>query len=458
MNVESASEQVLSVSELTQWIKQLLEDNVGEVWVEGEISNHRQQSSGHHYFTLKDAGAQIACVMFRGQAGRYEHLLADGLKIKVCGELSVYEPRGQYQMVVRQVKAKGKGGLHEQFEALKQKLFDLGWFDEERKKSIVEIPKGIVIVTSPTGAALQDILNILRRRAPYLKVWVYEVKVQGQEAAREIVAAIRQANQDCLNGKIQANTLLVTRGGGSIEDMWCFNDENVARAILESDLPVISAIGHEIDFTIADFVADLRAPTPSAAAELIAIEQDRLFAQLEYFNQQMRQFIEYNIQHWDRRLSEKQLQLNHLEPRQVLQRYEQQFDEMEWRMGSLIKKTISDKEWALKNGELGLQQCHPQQKISQSSHQLELWWERMERGISQYFKNRKQKMEFIEKNIELLDPHQVLERGYTLTTLESGEFLKATDQVNFGDRIITQLAFGKIESTVYQRESYTKNS
>ena len=268
---------IFRVSELAQLIKISLENEFGNVWLEGELSNVLYHGSGHIYFTVKDADAQIQGAMFRGSQRNLRFRLVDGKKAKIFGKITSYAPRSQYQIIASQIEEAGKGSLQEQFEALKKKLAAEGLFAEERKKKLPLLPQHIGIVTSPSGAAIRDILNILNRRFPNLHILVAPVRVQGDGAAQEIAAAI-----DLLNARGGLDVLIVGRGGGSLEDLWCFNEEVVARAIARSQIPVISAVGHEIDFTISDFVADLRAPTPSAAAEL-------LVGSKEAFEQQVRQ-------------------------------------------------------------------------------------------------------------------------------------------------------------------------
>src|SRR5437764_11802121 len=265
---------VLSVSELTRSIRGTLETKFGAVWVQGEVSNYKLHPSGHQYFTLKDARAQIACVIFRNtMAFRPEGRLApsplaDGAQVQVYGNVSVFEARGQYQLSVQIVQPRGLGVLQAKFEALKRKLDDEGLFDPARKRPLPKFPKRIGIVTSPSGAAIRDMLNVLRRRAPWLQILINPVRVQGTGAAQEIAVAIRELATPN-EAFAPVDLIVLTRGGGSIEDLWEFNEEIVARAIFHSALPIVSAVGHEIDFTICDFVADLRAPTPSVAAELI---------------------------------------------------------------------------------------------------------------------------------------------------------------------------------------------
>ena len=273
MKIESISEKrnVYSVAELTKKIKFVLEENFSNIWVQGEISNCRKAASGHIYFTLKDEAAVIKAVLFRGYQRAVRFELADGLNVIVHGSVDVFDKRGEYQIIVDLIEPVGLGALQLAFEQLKEKLQKEGLFDESHKKQIPAFPDTIGVITSPTGAALRDILNVVERRYKGIKVIIYPVLVQGEGAAEEIADAIKKAN---LRG--EADVLIVGRGGGSIEDLWPFNEEIVARAIYHSDKPIISAVGHEIDYTISDFVADMRAPTPSAAAELVVKNKQEL--------------------------------------------------------------------------------------------------------------------------------------------------------------------------------------
>ncbi len=274
---------IYTVSALTSAIRGLLEEAIGELWVEGEISNLRRQASGHVYFTLKDAGAQLSCVMFRAasQSAGGRHLV-DGQSAQLLGQISVYEARGQYQLIVHLAQPRGRGALQAKFEALKARLAAEGLFDRARKKALPRFPRAIGLLTSPTGAALQDMLNVFTRRAPWVRLLVHPVRVQGAGAAAEIARAVMEFDRWAAgpNPALRVEVVIVARGGGSLEDLWEFNEEIVARAIAASTLPVVSAVGHEIDFTIADFAADLRAPTPSAAAELLVPDTAELLARL----------------------------------------------------------------------------------------------------------------------------------------------------------------------------------
>ncbi|HEV7866032.1 MAG TPA: exodeoxyribonuclease VII large subunit, partial [Chthoniobacteraceae bacterium] len=278
----SSGPRIFSVSEITRSVRNALESQIGTVWVEGEISNYRKQASGHQYFTLKDDGSQLSCVLFqRPGMWRKQVALSDGMCVQVRGALTVYEARGQYQLNVQLVQPAGAGLLQARFEALKRKLDAQGLFGAERKRPLPILPTMLAIVTSPTGAALRDMLNILTRRAPWVRVIVSPVRVQGDGAAEEIANAVEELNRFTEFGLRAVDLIIVARGGGSAEDLWAFNEEVVAHAIAASEIPVMSAVGHEIDFTIADLVADLRAPTPSAAAELAVPDRAELMRRLD---------------------------------------------------------------------------------------------------------------------------------------------------------------------------------
>src|ERR1700728_4429701 len=271
---------ILTVSELTRVVREILEGRIGEVWVQGEISNLRKQSSGHHYFTLKDDRAQISCVMFARSYGAQSKIaLSDGMQVQAYGLVSVYEARGQYQLIVQLIRPRGQGLLQAKFEALKRKLQAEGLFNPDRKRALPKFPRRVALVTSSTGAAVQDMLNILKRRSPWLAIVICPVRVQGEGAAAEISEMIDYISLRAAEFKVEL--MVVGRGGGSLEDLWEFNEESVARSIYRSRIPIVSAVGHEIDFTIADFVADLRAPTPSAAAEMVVPEKAELLRQVE---------------------------------------------------------------------------------------------------------------------------------------------------------------------------------
>src|SRR5882672_3986265 len=316
---------VLSVSELTAQVKWLLEKQVGSIWVTGEVTNLRAQSSGHKYFTLKDAAAQLSCVLFSREKVPHRELLADGQKVLLQGDVTVYEARGQYQLLVHEVELQGVGALQIAFEKLKQKLATEGLFAPERKRTLPRYPQRIGLVTSPTGAAIRDVLHVIQRRNPALEIILAPCRVQGDGAAREIAEAIRMLNE--FNSSL--DLILVTRGGGSLEDLWAFNEEPVARAIFESKLPVVSAVGHEIDFSIADFVADVRAATPSVAAEIIT---EGVFASREFVGDAM-DLMQLRVRR--RMANEKEIfgslagRLSRLHPRRRLDESLQRLDDLQ---------------------------------------------------------------------------------------------------------------------------------
>ena len=295
------STKIFTVAELTRSIRGTLETKFGAVWVQGEISNYKLHPSGHQYFTLKDQRAQIACVIFRNAMPPFRQPLVDGAQVQVYGNVSVFEARGQYQLSVQILQPRGLGVLQAKFEALKRKLEAEGLFAAERKRALPKFPRRIGIVTSPSGAAIRDILNVLKRRAPWLQILINPVRVQGSGAAAEIAVAIRELATPNENWAM-VDLIVVTRGGGSIEDLWEFNEEIVARTITDVAIPIVSAIGHEIDFTIADFVADLRAPTPSAAAELIVPDIVDLRRRIEELSACLHKCLRNFVQHQKTRL------------------------------------------------------------------------------------------------------------------------------------------------------------
>lgn len=441
------ADQILSVTQLTREIREVLESRIGSVWVEGEISNHRLQSSGHQYFTLKDAGSQVSCVMFRG-AARGGLRLTDGVQVQVYGEISVYEPRGQYQLVVRQVQMKGQGSLQARFEALKRKLYDEGLFDEEHKQPVPKFPKVVALVTSPTGAAIQDMLNILTRRAPWLRVLVYPVRVQGVGVESETITALRVLNDAEHHGLPVPDTIVIGRGGGSIEDLWAYNEESLARAIFDSRIPVISAVGHEIDFTIADFVADLRAPTPSAAAELIAPDFSELRRFFEATASRMGVRMLTLLDHHEHVLElTAKGPLQH-ELRRFLERAAQRVDEFESLLGAALKEQLQMLTDALTSSHQVLTQHHPRVVITEAGHQMETQAARLRQMLEHRLIRIEDRLAGRADLLRNLGPESVLARGFSFTMTADGRSLKEASAVKPGDRLITRLHEGEVLSVV----------
>jgi exodeoxyribonuclease VII large subunit len=443
----SEPEQVLSVSQLTRQVRGLLEDEIGEVWVEGEVSNHRLQTSGHQYFTLKDAAAQLSCVLFKYSA-RGSAKLADGVQVQVLGKLSVYEPRGQYQLVAKLVQARGQGALQAKFEALKRRLAEEGLFDPGHKKRLPPYPATVALVTSPTGAAVRDMIHVLSRRAPWIRLLVFPVRVQGSGAENEIAYAIDLLNDPQRSGLPPVDCMIVGRGGGSLEDLWNFNEEVVARAIHRSQVPVISAVGHEIDFTIADFVADLRAPTPSAAAELVAPDAGELLRGFVSAGQRMRMLIDAQL--------DQQAQVVELmargsllhEPLRQLQAHEQEVDELDQRLRDAVRERLSILKDSFTEQQQVLARHHPMRIIADGGHRVALTGHRLQQSISLAVQRKHEQTETRSRMLHILGPQSVLARGFSYTTDVNGRVLNEVSDAPPGSQIITRLADGSLRSTV----------
>jgi exodeoxyribonuclease VII large subunit len=395
-----AGVKVLSVSELTTQVRTLLEDAFQLVWVAGEVSNYRPHSSGHVYLTLKDGQSQLKAVIWRSQAAHIPFTLSDGLEVIARGHLGVYAVRGEYQLYVEELLPKGIGALELAFRQLKEKLQARGWFDPARKKPLPRFPRCVALVTSPTGAAVRDMLRIIPRRWPVADVLIVPVAVQGDDAARQIAEAIRLLNRlSC------ADVLIVGRGGGSLEDLWAFNEEVVAAAIVESAIPVVSAVGHEIDVTIADFVADCRAATPSEAAELVVPDQQELRQHLETHRRRLTGGLLDRLASVRRRLDELSRRRVFRQPRQRLEEWTQRLDE---------------------------------------------WQDRLRRAVRHRLDRARERVVGLAARLEALSPLSVLGRGYSLTRTADGTLLRSAAQVAAGDRIVTRLARGEVTSRVEQ--------
>ncbi len=440
---------VYSVSEVTRSVRDVLESGIGVVWVEGEISNYRKQSSGHQYFTLKDAASQLPCVLFaRGGAGRKQVALGDGMHVQVRGAMSVYEARGQYQLNVQLVQATGEGLLQAKFEALKRKLDAEGLFDPENKRALPKFPATVAIVTSPTGAALRDMLNILTRRAPWLRVLISPVRVQGAGAGAEVAGAVDELSRAAALGLPVADVIVVTRGGGSIEDLWEFNDEGLARAIAASRIPVVSAVGHEIDFTIADFVADLRAPTPSAAAELVAPDTADLLRRVGQFNGQMHRCIFAQLDRDRGRLAFLSRAALFGEPERRLNAAAQRIDLANEALGRALKERLES--WHRQVAQwLSVVRLHrPDQRVKISRQQLESASQRLQAGFRQCLLERQYRLQRAGDMLRLLAPQTTLDRGFSITTLADGTLIQSVGQLVPGQEIRTRLSDGVVASEV----------
>jgi exodeoxyribonuclease VII large subunit len=438
---------IYSVSDLTSAVRTVLEGHIGEVWVEGEVSNYRKQSSGHHYFTLKDDRSQLACVMFARSYGAQTKIpLSDGMQIQAYGSVTVYEARGQYQLIVQLVQPKGQGLLQAKFEALKRKLQAEGLFDLERKRALPKFPRRVALVTSPTGAALQDMLNIFQRRSPWLSILVCPVRVQGEGAASEISNMIDYVSLRA--DQLRVEVMIVGRGGGSLEDLWEFNEEIVARSIYKSRIPVVSAIGHEIDFTIADFVADQRAPTPSAAAELVAPDllglQGDLASRRTALERLIRQAVELRRLQI-RRLSEAPYLRD---PQRLIVERQQRVDQLEMRLSEIWKGLVQQRRSQVERVSAFLSAFRPEQWLHAKRGELATLESRLKWIVASRLESHKKSVTELAGFLRLLGPKQTLERGYSITLDSNGAVVRSVHALNAGDRIQTKLADGEFDSIV----------
>lgn len=429
---------ILTVTELTQQIKKHLEEGFEEIWVEGEISNFRSPSSGHYYFTLKDDKSQIRAVIFRFMGRYLKFEPHDGLLVICRGRINVYEPRGEYQLILDYMEPKGIGALQLAFEQLKEKLQKEGLFDPERKKSLPLLPQKIGMVTSPTGAAIKDLLNVIGRRFPNVEILINPVKVQGEGAAQEVASAI-----DELNSIPEIDVIILARGGGSLEDLWAFNEEIVARAIYHSSIPIISAVGHEIDFTIADFVADLRAPTPSAAGELVVKDKAELTNLLEsLFNRLANQML-HLLETEKNRLIFLRKRLPNLRLR--VSDFQLRVDDVSSRLAPRIFQVLQLREEILRGRKVRLLLRNPKLKIEECLKSISLCEKELIDNMRQLLDRLHQILEKYLRGLDSLSPLNVLKRGYSITrVLPSYQIVKESGMLSQGDRVNLVLGKGEV--------------
>ncbi len=441
------ADNIYSVSQLNQSVRLMLENQLGAVWLTGEISNFSQPVSGHWYLSLKDENAQVRCAMFRMKNLRVSFRPTNGMQVLVRANVSLYEPRGDYQLIIESMHLAGEGLLMQQFEALKLKLAAEGLFAQHLKKNLPHFSKAVGIITSKTGAALQDILHILQRRDPSLKIIIYPTAVQGKDAATDIAQMIELANQ-----RQEVDVLIVGRGGGSLEDLWCFNEEMVARAIFHSHLPVISAVGHETDVTIADFVADVRAPTPSAAAELVSRNQTELLQQLQY----RRQRLEIAL---DRLFAEKQQKLRHLSlrlhnqhPQAQLRIQQQLITQLSHRLQQSLRHRWQKKAENLTALSMRLYKNPLPLRLQQYEQQLAQLKVRLNSHMNLTLSLQQKQLAHLCGKLDSLSPLKVLARGYSITQNQQNLTIRSMKDVNVGEQIKTRLPDGDIISQVIRLE------
>jgi exodeoxyribonuclease VII large subunit len=434
---------VCTVSELAMRIKASLEDQFPAVWVEGEISNLRTPSSGHAYFTLKDDGAQLRCVLFRSRGRRLAFQPEDGMQVLAFGGLDVYLARGEYQLVVELLEPKGVGALQLAFEQLKRKLEAEGLFDAARKRALPPFPRTIGIVTSPTGAAIRDMLHVIGRRFSDLRILVAPVRVQGEEAPGEIVRALAD-----LQAVPELDVVIVGRGGGSIEDLWAFNDERVARAIAGCRVPVISAVGHETDFTIADFVADLRAPTPSAAAELVVQEKLQVLRLLGDLYGSLKQAMADRLERERERVGALARRRVLTEPSRALRDLHRRLDDLTVRLGLAVGRRRQDAGHRVSLARNALRSLNPVARIASGSALLSQLRGRLASAAVHGVKASRHRFDAAVGQLDSLSPLAVLGRGYSLTRLASGAIVRTAAQTRPGDAIEILLHRGALDARV----------
>ncbi|NQX00656.1 exodeoxyribonuclease VII large subunit [bacterium] len=445
---QTSEKKALSVTQLLRRMKNLLEVQIGETWVEGEVSNLRKQASGHWYFSLKDDGAQISCAMFSARKREGSDALEDGAKVRVFAEASVYEARGQLQIIVQKAEHSGAGDLQARFEALKRKLNAEGLFDAARKRPIPPFPRAIGIITSGTGAALQDILNVLKRRAPWVQPVLFPVRVQGRGAEMEIARAIEKMGRPEAFGYPRCEVLIVGRGGGSIEDLWNFNEEVVARAIAACPIPIISAVGHEIDFTIADFVADLRAPTPSAAAELAVADGAELLARLAQIRRRMTRVTR-------ERLMSSQLAVEALKRGALRRDGEKLLRESVMRLDSARGQLQQATRGALEAANLRLNEARARHKLQHPARVLERRMDsvaglrqRFERAGRDVLTGRGEQLVRLRGLLRALGPESAFQRGFSITVGPDGKIVSSAATLKPGEKMRTKFADGETVSVV----------
>jgi exodeoxyribonuclease VII large subunit len=450
-----ATRRIWPVRDLVAQVRELIEQEYGDVWVEGEISNYRPAPSGHVYFTLKDADAQLPIVLFRRQAMLLRFRPEDGLHILVRGRVSVYDQRGQMQLVAETMEPVGAGSLQLAFEQLKERLKAEGLFDAGRKRPLPAFPRTVGIVTSPTGAVIRDFLNIVARRHSGLSVLIFPVSVQGDQAPAEIESAIAQLNSSSL-----VDLIVLARGGGSLEDLAAFNSETVARAIAASRLPIVSAIGHETDFTIADFTADLRAPTPSAAAELITEAPHKIAEHLATHSHRLERAARFQLLQARQRLT--RLPVSRAESRisTLLHRLEQRLDDFSLRLESAVTNQLRLRQAYLADLTAAVLRHDPRQALAQTRERLAACRTRLDRSLERLLQSSASTLSSLDARLHSLSPVAVLDRGYALVLNAEGSLVRSAEQVAKGDQVTTRLSDGsftsRVESAASNRTSTTK--
>ncbi len=435
---------VYTPSQLNQEVRGMLETVLPSIWVEGEISNLARPASGHIYFTLKDAGAQVRCALFRGHASALRHRPADGDQVRVRARASIYPARGAFQLIVEHLEEAGEGALQRAFEALKQRLATEGLFDAALKRELPDVPQRLGVITSPTGAALRDVLRVLGQRLPTLPVLVYPAPVQGEAAAQAIAEAIALAGR-----RAEVDTLLLTRGGGSLEDLWPFNEEIVARAIRACPIPVVSAVGHEVDVTIADLAADLRAPTPSAAAEAVTPDRQAWLAQLETRHRRLNAAMQRRLRRDGERLAGLHRRLNTQHPGRRLRDRAQRLDELETRLHRSGRQAVERRRQRLAAARQRLQGQDPRRRTAAQRQQAAELAQRLRHLARTRVARAGERLGNASRALHTVSPLATLERGYAVAQRgDDGTILRRADTVTAGDPVRVRLAHGQLDCRV----------
>ncbi len=441
---KTPAEQAVTVSQLNRRVKALLEKGIAKLWVEGEISNLARPASGHLYFSLKDSGAQIRAAFFRQRQRGPTLGLKNGDQVLVFGRVSVYEPRGDYQLIVEQVEPAGEGALKREFDRLKRKLADEGLFDEEHKRPLPTLPERIGVVTSPSGAAIRDVLTVLARRFPAIPVVVYPTAVQGDAAPGELVAALGTANR-----RAECDVLILGRGGGSLEDLWAFNDETLARTIRASTIPVIAAVGHEVDFTIADFAADVRAPTPSGAAELAVPDGATWLRGFEAHETRIGRLAERLLEEREQTLDWLSRRLLQQSPAATLERQAKSLDDLRSRLAGAARNRILGRRSELRGLVSALYRQSPALRIERMRSRLAHAADLLESRVARLVEARQHRLSLAARSLDAVSPLATLGRGYAIvSSADSGKLVRRAADVEAGDTIEARVAEGRIAATV----------
>jgi exodeoxyribonuclease VII large subunit len=442
---------VFTVSELNRTVRDLLEGGLGAVWIEGELSNIARPASGHLYFSLKDRDAQVRCAMFRGRNRLMDFRPDAGMQVRARARVSLYEARGDYQLIVEQMEPAGAGALARAFEELKKRLDAEGLFAQDRKRALPRMPRRIGIITSPSGAAVRDVLKVLARRFPAIPVVIYPVQVQGERAATAIARMIETAGR-----RADCDVLLLVRGGGSLEDLWPFNEEAVARAVVASAIPVVSGVGHEVDVTIADFAADVRAPTPSAAAELVVPDAGELLQTLDRLRRRLEAAARAFLRRREERRRNVESRLRRQHPERRLQQLQQRRDELELRLRRIVRHAITARRDRLDRIEARLRRASPITRIERLRERMVHARRRLDAAVRADLNRRDARLAALSRALEAVSPLATLGRGYALVrTAEDGRAVTDAREVQPGQHLDIHLARGRLEADVTHSEPGT---